>query len=95
MNTEDLKQILTIKHQIDSENRIIKCISDALRKFRPQKEFLSPKEFSAITGMKYSTVVYKCVNGRIKANQESPNSTWRILASEIERLKEDAENNIK
>lgn len=95
MNTEDLKQISTKKDLYDFEGRILKFLNDILRKFKPQKEFLSPKEFSAITGMKYSTVVYKCVNGRIKANQESPNSTWRILTSEVERLKEEAENNIK
>jgi hypothetical protein len=95
MNNQDFEQISTKKDLYDLEGRIIKFISETHKKFYPQKEFLNPKEFGAATGMRYSTIVYKCVNGRLKATQESPNSSWRILASEVERLKEEAEKNIK
>lgn len=59
-----------------------------------QKEFLSPKEFSHITGVKYSTVVYRCNNGKLKARQETPKSSWQIFATEVERYKEEANQNI-
>lgn len=59
-----------------------------------QKEFLSPKEFSFITGVKYSTVVYRCTTGKLKARQESAKSSWQIFATEVERYKEEANQNI-
>lgn len=59
-----------------------------------QKEFLSPKEFSHITGIKYSTVVYRCTTGKLKARQESAKSSWQIFATEVERYKEEANQNI-
>ena len=59
-----------------------------------QKEFLSPKEFSFITGVKYSTVVYRCTTGKLKARQETPKSSWQIFATEVERYREEANNNM-
>jgi hypothetical protein len=59
-----------------------------------QKEFLSPKEFSFITGVKYSTVVYRCSIGKLRARQETPKSSWQIFATEVERYKEEANQNI-
>lgn len=59
-----------------------------------QKEFLTPKEFSFITGVKYSTVVYRCSIGKLKARQETPKSSWQIFATEVERYKEEANQNI-
>jgi hypothetical protein len=59
-----------------------------------QKEFYSPKEFSFITGIKYSTVVYRCATGKLKARQETPKSSWQIFASEVERYKEEANQNV-
>lgn len=59
-----------------------------------QKEFYSPKEFSFITGIKYSTVVYRCANGKLRARQETPKSSWQIFAAEIERYKEESNKNI-
>lgn len=63
-------------------------------KVNPLKEFYTPKEFGHKTGMKYSTVVYKCKNGILKAVQEAPNCTWLIHSSELERLVKDAEKNV-
>lgn len=59
-----------------------------------QKQFYSPKEFSHITGIKYSTVVYRCAIGKLKARQETPKSSWQIFATEVERYKEEANTNI-
>jgi hypothetical protein len=57
-----------------------------------QKEFYSPKEFSFITGIKYSTVVYRCAVGKLKARQETPKSSWQICATEVDRYKEETNN---
>lgn len=59
-----------------------------------QKEFLSPKEFAYVTGIKYSTVVYRCTTGKLKARQETPKSSWQIFATEVDRYKEESNQNI-
>jgi hypothetical protein len=59
-----------------------------------QKEFYSPKEFVHLTGMKYSTVIYRCKMGKLKARQDDPNCSWQISSSEIDRFKKEAEENI-
>jgi hypothetical protein len=59
-----------------------------------QKEFYSPKEFSFVTGIKYSTVVYRCATGKLKARQETPKSSWQIFATELDRYKEESNQNI-
>jgi hypothetical protein len=56
------------------------------------KEFYTVKEFAAITGIKYPTVVYRCKNQRLKARQDGPNCSWQILASEVERYKNETNN---
>jgi hypothetical protein len=59
-----------------------------------QKEFYSPKEFVHLTGMKYSTVIYKCKMGKLKARQDDPSCSWQISASEVDRFKKEADQNI-
>lgn len=59
-----------------------------------EKQFYSPKEFSFITGIKYSTVVYRCATGKLMARQETPKSSWQIFATEVERYKEESNKNI-
>jgi hypothetical protein len=59
-----------------------------------QKQFYSPKEFAFITGYKYSTVVYRCTSGKLKARQETPKSSWQICATEVERYKEESNQNL-
>ena len=56
----------------------------------PQQECYTPIEFAKLTGIKYSTVVYKCKIGRLAARQGGPGCSWHIKASEIERLKKEA-----
>ena len=58
-----------------------------------QKEFYSPKEFSSITGIPYSTIVHRCNTGKLKAHQDDPGCSWQILVSELERYKSEANNN--
>jgi hypothetical protein len=90
MTKEDLNKLVTIE---DLENFGIKLISE-IKKIsgnkNAEKEFYSPKEFSHITGMKYSTVVYRCKVGKLKARQDDPNCSWSIHKSEVERFIQEA-----
>ncbi|MFL5765770.1 MAG: hypothetical protein ACJ77K_17620 [Bacteroidia bacterium] len=87
---------LTIK---DFEALISKTVQSILKdqdtKHNPhiKKEFYSPKEFSHATGIPYSTVVYRCKLGKLKARQDDPNCSWQIFASELDRYKEEANDN--
>lgn len=62
---------------------------------KAKKEFYSPKQFSFQTGVPYSTVVYRCNMGLIKARQDSPKGSWQIVATELDRYKKEASDNIK
>jgi hypothetical protein len=63
-------------------------------KINPLREFFTPKEFGNKIGRPYSTVVYMCKNGKLKAFQDAPNSSWFIHASELDRLVKEAEANV-
>ncbi len=91
MKIEDLEELVT-KGYLDQ--RISELEGLILSAINPQKDFLTPKEFSARTGIQYSSVIYKCTKGKLKAIQESPNSSWFIDASEIERFRKQADENI-
>ena len=41
------------------------------------------------TGQKYSTVIYHCKIGSLKARQDAPCCTWQILASELDRYQKE------
>lgn len=90
MKKKDLDELVTIA---DFEKGINDLKGIILSAMNPQKDFLTPKEFSARTGIIYSTVIYKCNTGKLKAYQESPNSSWFIDATEIERIRKGAEEN--
>jgi hypothetical protein len=90
MKKKDLDELVTV---FDLEKGINELRGLILSAINPQKDFLTPKEFSARTGMNYSTVVYKCATGKLKAYQESPNSSWLIDATEIERIRKVANEN--
>lgn len=90
MNKDDLNQLVTKQ---DLENFKFELSEILLAKINPSKDFYTPKEFAHKTGLKYSTVIHKCTIGKIKAFQESPNCTWLIYASEIDRfIKQSNEN---
>lgn len=90
MNKDDLNQLVTKQ---DLENFKIELSGILLAKINPLKEFYTPKEFAHKTGLKYSTIIYKCTTGRIKAFQDSPNCTWLIYATEIDRFINQANEN--
>jgi hypothetical protein len=92
MNKSDLNELVTKQ---DLENLKIELSGLILSKINPLKEFYTPKEFAGITGIPYSTIIYKCINGKLKAYQESPNCSWLIYATEIDRLKKEADENFE
>lgn len=91
MKIEDLEELVT-KGYLDQ--RISELEGLILSAINPQKDFLTPKEFSARTGILYNSVIYKCTMGKLKAIQESQNSSWFIDATEIERFRKQADENI-
>jgi hypothetical protein len=90
MNKEDLNQLVTKQDLVDLKEELFGLL---LTKINPLKEFYTPKEFAYKIGVPYSTVIYKCKTGRLKSFQEFPNCSWLIYASEIERIKNQADEN--
>lgn len=91
MIQDDFNRLVTKQ---DLENFKVEFYGILLAKINPHKEFFTPKEFAHKTGLKYSTVIYKCSTGKLKATQDSPNCTWLIHASELERFRNQAEANL-
>lgn len=89
MTKEELNKLVTIE---DLENFSRKFISEVKKMLEKKegKEFYSPKEFSYKTGIKYSTVVYRCKIGGLKARQDYPGCSWLIYKSELERFIQEA-----
>jgi hypothetical protein len=91
MTIDDLNQLATKQ---DLENLKVEILAKLLSKINPIKEFLTPKEFAGKTGIPYSTVIYKCKIGKLKAFQDGPNCGWLIYATELERFKNEAIENL-
>jgi hypothetical protein len=94
MTIEEWNQVATVKDLEKYHQKTIDAVKGLLHEKQTLgKEFYTPKEFSLLTGIKYSTVVYSCQVGRIQARQHEPNCSWQIVASEVERLKKEAATN--
>ena len=90
MTKDYLNQLATKQDLVDLK---VELCGFLLSKINPLKEFYTPKEFEHKTGIPYSTVIYKCTTGKLKAFQESPNCSWLIYATELERFKNQADEN--
>ncbi|HXD94786.1 MAG TPA: hypothetical protein VNX01_16380 [Bacteroidia bacterium] len=94
MNIEELNQVATVKDLQKFKESILDGVKELLYdKHTLGKEFFTPKEFSHLSGIKYSTVVYRCKVGKLKARQDDPNCSWQIDVSELERFKNEARTN--
>ena len=94
MTRDEINQLATVKDLESLYQRLVKDISQLLsQKAVAEKAFFTPKEFSFITGMKYSTVIYRCKIGKLKARQDSPNCSWLISGEEVERFKSESQDN--
>ena len=90
MTKEELNKLVTIEDLENFTRKLISEIKQILENQKGEKEFYSPKEFGNKTGLKYSTVVYRCKIGILKARQDYPGCSWLIYKSELERLIQEA-----
>ena len=93
MKASDLGELLTRQDLEKFYVRLIHDLSKILAENQHRKEFYSPKEFSDLTGLKYSTVIHYCNTGQLKARQDRPKGAWTIPASEMERYTDEANEN--
>ncbi len=95
-NNNSIKKILSFDDMAESlgriENVLVAIYNNGVAASKI-KEFYTPKEFSHLTGIKYSTVVYRCKMGKLKARQDTPCSTWQIHVDELERYRNEANEN--
>lgn len=92
MNRDDLNQLVTIKDlEIFRHQLIVDLRAIFKNENQNEKKFFTPKEFSKITGIAYSSVVYRCSTGKLKARQDEPKCSWQICVSEIERYKSESD----
>ncbi len=94
-----MQDLLALKNFIASILRpiVFEAVKENLREQKEKnslkREFYSPKEFSGLTGIPYSTILRYCSNATLKARQIEPGACWQILASELDRLKREANEN--
>lgn len=92
MTKEELNKLVTIEDLDSFGKKLIAEMKNILHS-REGKEFYSPKEFGHKTGVKYSTVIYWCKVGRLKARQNYPGCAWLIYRTEMERYIQEANEN--
>ena len=90
MLKQELTQITTVGDLEIFYQRIHKDIEKFASGQILKKDFYTPKEFAHLTGEKYSTIIYKCKMGRLKARQDGAGCNWQIFSSEIDRYKNEA-----
>ena len=91
MQKEDLNNLVTVADLNNFYEKIINEIHRLTDENKP--EFYTPNQFSKITGMPYTTIIHYCKHRMLKARQEFKGGSWQIYASEIERLKKEANIN--
>ncbi|AHM62337.1 hypothetical protein D770_20440 [Flammeovirgaceae bacterium 311] len=57
------------------------------------KQFYTIPEFAKLTGLSKSAVQHYCLEGILKATQPTTGGKWMIYHSELERLREQAQEN--
>lgn len=93
MTKEQLNELVTIADLKAFAAEIITKITDAVKQHDSWKEFYTPKEFSKLTGMKYSTVIHYCNMGLMEADQYVKGGSWIIYRSEVEKRVQRAKDN--
>jgi hypothetical protein len=91
MQKEDLNNLVTVADLNDFSEKIIKEINRIAENNKP--EFYSPTEFGKKVNMPYTTVIHYCKTRRLKARQDMKGGSWQIYASELDRLREEADIN--
>ena len=92
MTKEELGQIVTKNDLLEMEGSLIIQIKKIVSE-KDRKKFYTPKEFERETGMKYSTIIYYCSSGKLKARQDGKRGSWTIEGSELDRYIDEANLN--
>jgi hypothetical protein len=72
----------------------VRQLREEVKEKHSNKAYLSVKQFATKIGMSITQVRYWCETGQIKAIQPGGDGTkWKILASELDRLKSQAKEN--
>ncbi len=92
MTKDQMLQLATVADLLTFKSELVDKIREM---FRDQsiKEFYTPKEFAAVSGLKYSTVVNYCAASKLAATQTAANGGWLIHRSEVDRLIGEAKEN--
>lgn len=83
-----------IENRLNNIEAIIKSIANKQNENISIKKYYTPKEFSEITSIPYSTVVNRCKEGKYKAFQNDFNCSWYIDAKELDKFDKQAEENL-
>lgn len=94
MSIDDFTQIVTKRDLYEFRIAIEESFRKMLEDSKEKQKFYSPRQFSEITNIPYSTVVQHCNSGLLKARQDRPGSSWQIDSCELHRYKEEATKNI-
>jgi hypothetical protein len=91
----DINSITTKEDLVNLKKELIAELLQALqkKKGRSEKLFFTAKEFSALTSIPYQTVIKRCHDGKLKSRQDGPGCCWQISAEELERHKNEANDN--
>jgi len=95
ITAEDLANSLITKRDLEAfgQKLVEQIIVKLNRRGNPLKEYITPKEFAAKTGIPYSTIVHRCKSRKLKSRQDEPKSAWLIHSSELERYSNEASDN--
>ncbi len=67
-----------------------KRLTNEIREGRNRERLISPRRFSELTGIKYTTVIHYLNINFIKGMQKSPGSAWLIPIEEVDRMRNES-----
>jgi len=94
MTKDDLNDLVTTGDLESFCQRIVAKVEEIVD-MGNRKEFYTPRQFSDITGIKYSTVILYCNSGKLQATQVKNKGSWIIYRSEVDSLISKAKENIR
>lgn len=94
MRADELATLVTKKDLLELQYSLEESLRKILKENQRKEKFLTPRKFSELTGMAYSTVVQHCNYGLLKARQDRPGSSWQIDSSELDRYSDESVQNV-
>lgn len=93
MTKEELNNLVTVGDLQRFYERLTGELSNLIS-INNRKEFYTPREFSEISGMKYSTVIHYLNTGKLQARQSGERGSWLIYRAEVDKLIQEAKSNV-